>query len=82
MAKKDPLKGLTKLARAKRKAKMAITGKLPMSEHSPAGQKYLTRKAKARAKTKNDTTRTKTITSQLKASGLTEKEIAKFRGKK
>lgn len=45
MAKKDPLKGLTKLARARRKLKMAVTGKLPVSEHSPAGQKHLTKKA-------------------------------------
>lgn len=52
MAKKDPLKGLTKLARARRKLKMAVTGKLPVSEHSPAGQAHLTKRAKAKAKAK------------------------------
>jgi len=79
--KKDPLKGLTKLARAKRKLKMAITGKLPASEHSAAGQKHLTAKAKAKTKQKQ-TARTTTVTSELKKAGLSEKEIAKLRGKK
>lgn len=50
--KKDPLAGLSKLARAKRKLKMAITGKLPASEHSPAGRKHLKKKATEKTKDK------------------------------
>jgi hypothetical protein len=38
-------KGLTRLARAKRKVRMAATGKLKKEEHSPAGRKHLTKRA-------------------------------------
>jgi len=92
MVKKDPLKGLTKLARAKRKLKMAVTGKLPVSEHSPAGQAHLTKRAKAKAKAKAKTkpkTEAKTEAKVRKgsrmyrgASGSDLKELEKRFGKK
>jgi len=90
MAKKDPLKGLTKLARAKRKLKMAVTGKLPVSEHSPAGQAHLTKRAKAKAKAKTKAkAKPKTEAKVRKgsrmyrgASGSDLKELEKRFGKK
>jgi len=86
MVKKDPLKGLTKLARAKRKLKMAVTGKLPVSEHSPAGQAHLTKRAKAKAKTKlkpkTEAKVRKGSRTYKGASGSDLKELEKRFGKK
>lgn len=74
-------KGLSKLA----KLKMAVTGKLPKSAHSPAGRKYLTKKAMERAK-KNKSA--KVLTDYAKGSGFAGasgddlKELQKRFGKK
>ena len=70
------------IARLKRTAHELLEGE--SAYISPAKAKQIRartiKKKKAPAKVK-DTTRTKAVTSQLRKSGLTEKQIAKLRGK-
>jgi hypothetical protein len=53
--------------------------------HSPAGKRHLKQEKAKKQKEKSwsePTKRTKDVTEQLKGSGLTEEEIARFRKKK
>ena len=51
---------------------MALTKKLPLKDHSPAGRKHLMSKFVTKS--------TRNVEGRLKRSGLTEAEIRKLRG--
>lgn len=62
--------------RLRRKVKMALTGKLPTSEHSPAGRAYLKRKKQAvRAAAKRPKTNPVSIPATFKKLKLRRKRM-------